>query len=144
MADTIERAKDLWRRREALKKGLAGVGDLRPGSLVGRFRKCGKANCHCAAEGSAGHGPSWSLTRVVHGKTVTKIIPAGEAVERTRRQIAEYRRFRALTRELVEVSEKLCDAELRQAEATPEKEVAKKGGSKKSSPRKSALRSKRS
>jgi hypothetical protein len=81
---------------------------------------------------------------VVDGKTVTKIIPAGTAVERTRRQIAEYRRFRALMRELLEVSERLCDAQLAQGEAAPEKEVAKKGGSKKSSPRKSAPRSKRS
>jgi hypothetical protein len=32
----------------------------------------------------------------VKGKTVTRIIPTGPAVERTRHQIAEYRRFRAL------------------------------------------------
>jgi hypothetical protein len=144
MADTVEKAKEFTRRREALKKNLADIGDMRPGSLVERYRKCGKPSCHCAAAGSEGHGPSWSLTRGVGGKTLTKIIPAGAAVERTRRQIAEYRRFRVLTRELVEVSEKLCNAQLAAGEAATEEGAAKKGGSKKPSPRKSAPRSKRS
>ena len=35
------------------------------------------------------------------GKTVTRIIPTGPAVERTQHQIAEYQRFRTLVRELV-------------------------------------------
>ena len=144
VADTVEKAKELARRREALKRDLAGIGDMRPGSLVGRYRKCGKASCHCAATGSAGHGPSWSLTREVEGKTVTKIIPPGAAVERTRVQIAEYRRFRALTREVVEVSEKLCDAQLAAGEVATEQEAAKKRGSKKPSRRKSSPRSKHS
>ena len=144
MADAIEKAKELVRRREALKRELAGVGDMRPGSLVGRYRRCGKPSCHCAGAGSAGHGPSWSLTREVDGKTVTKIIPPGTAVERTRAQIAEYRRFRALTREVVELSEKLCNAQLAAGEAATEQGAAKKGGSKKLSRRKSPPRSKRS
>jgi hypothetical protein len=144
VADTIGKAKEFVRRREALKKDLAGIGDMRPGSLVGRYRKCGKPNCHCAGAGSVGHGPSWSLTREVEGKTVTKIISPGAAVEQTRAQIAEYRRFRALTRELVEVSEKRCDAQLASGEAATEEGAAKKGGSKKPSRRKSAPRSRRS
>jgi hypothetical protein len=68
---------------------LSTLGDLRPGSLVDRYRKCGKPNCHCAAEEAGGHGPSWSLTRQLGGKTITKIIPV-TAVPQTRQQIAEY------------------------------------------------------
>ncbi len=101
--------QELRRRRDEIRDELARVGDLRPGSLVGRYRRCGKPNCRCAREGEEGHGPSWSLTRAVDGRTVTRIIPA-DAVERTRGQIAEHRRFRALAGELVEVSEELCDA----------------------------------
>jgi len=37
-------------------------------------------------------------------------------VERTRRQIAEYQRFRALAPELVAVSEQLCELQLRPTE----------------------------
>jgi hypothetical protein len=51
----------------------------------------------------------------VRGKTVTRIIPKGAAVEQTLTQIAEYHRFRDLVRQLVGVSEQICEAELRQA-----------------------------
>jgi hypothetical protein len=116
-----------------LKARIAEVGDLRPGSLVERYRRCGKAGCHCAGIGEAGHGPSWSLTREVGGKTVTRVIPAG-AVTQTREQIAEYRRLRALVRELVETSEQLCDAKLEAGEAASD-EATKKGASRKLSRR---------
>lgn len=142
MPSPAERVEQLRRQREELKARMAVVGDLRPGSLVERYRRCGKAACHCAGKGAAGHGPSWSLTREVGGKTVTRVIPAG-AVAQTREQIAEHRGFRALVRKLVETSEQLCDAKLQAGEATSD-EAAKKGGSKKPSPRKSRPRSKRS
>jgi len=134
--------RQLQQRRDQIKAELAEIGDLRPGSLVGRYRKCGKPNCHCAGPDSAGHGPSWSLTRNVHGKTVTKIIPL-PAVAQTKAQIAECRRFRQLTRELVEVSEQLCDIQLTASKAVWQEGV-KKGASKKTSTRKSRPRSKRS
>ena len=102
-------ADALRERRDEIRDELASVGDLRPGSLVGRYRRCGKPTCHCAREGDGGHGPSWSLTHAVAGRTVTRIIPP-EAVPRTRQQIAEYQRLRRLTGELVEVSEGLCEA----------------------------------
>lgn len=126
-------AEGLAERRVALKQAIAELGDLRPGQLTGRFRKCGKANCHCATPGDPGHGPSWSLTRVVNGKTVTRIIPAGPAVAQTKAQLEEYRRLRQLTHELVEVSEALCDASL--ARPVVASEEAKKKGSKTSSKR---------
>lgn len=132
----------LRRRRNQICEELASIGDLRPGSLVARYRKCGKPNCHCAQEEGGGHGPSWSLTRKVNGKTVTKIIPPG-AVSQTQEQITEYRRLRRLTGELVEVSEGLCDLMLADSKAATEG-AGKKGASKKGSARKLALKSKHS
>jgi hypothetical protein len=140
MADGSERLGKLRERREDLKRELAAVGEMRPGALVGRYRKCGKPSCHCAQMEAGGHGPSWSLTRVVAGKTVTKIIPAA-AVDDTQAQIAEHRRFRDLTRELVDVSEQICDANLA---AAPQAQAAKKGGSKRRLRAKSAPKSRRS
>jgi len=49
--------KALHEKREQLKAGLAQISDLRRGSLIARFRKCGKPNCHCAQKDSPGHGP---------------------------------------------------------------------------------------
>jgi hypothetical protein len=113
----------LLQQREQLKSQLAAVGDMRPGSLVPRYRKCGKSSCHCAKKGTEGHGPSYSLTHAVRGKTVTNVIPAGPAVERTREQINEYRRFRQLVQQLIAVSEKICDLQLRQQQPQkPEEE----------------------
>jgi len=133
---------DLRRRRDAIREELARIGDLRPGSLVGRYRRCGKPTCHCAREGDGGHGPSWSLTRALRGRTVTRIIPAG-AVERTHGQIAEHRRLRRLTAELVEVSELLCEALLATPGTVPD-EAAKKGASRAPSRPSSSPRSSRS
>jgi len=76
-------------KRDPLKARLVEIGDMRPGSLVERFRKCGKPTCHCAEGGTPGHGPGYSLTHAVDGKTVTRVIPKGVAVEHTRQQIAE-------------------------------------------------------
>ena len=59
----------LSRQRDALRAQLVSVGDMRPGSLVARYRKCGKPSCRCAGQGERGHGPSWSLTHAVEGKT---------------------------------------------------------------------------
>lgn len=111
----------LQSKRDQLKVRLAEMGDMRPGSLVERFRKCGRPTCHCAEKKSPGHGPCYSLTHSVEGKTVTRIIPQGAAVERAREQIAEYHRFRHLVRELIVVSEQICDARMPSVGQTPVK-----------------------
>jgi hypothetical protein len=113
-------------KRHQLTASLAGVEDLRPGFLTARFRKCGKRNCHCAQKDSPGHGPSYSLTHRLAGKTVTQVIPQGPAVERAKAQIAEYHRFRNLVRELILVSEQICSARVRNAETLPANEAKKK------------------
>ena len=131
---SLPELSELTRQRRNLQDQLATLGDLRPGSLTPRYRKCGKPTCHCANEGDPGHGPSWSLTWTVEGKTQTRIIPA-EAVEQTQAQIAEYRRARTLTRELFEVSTRMCDVQLEAVKATQKKTSSQR------SSRKSAARS---
>jgi|SRR5579872_975511 len=108
-------------KRDQLTAAIAQVGDMRPGSLVARFRKCGKPSCHCSKKGDQGHGPSYSLTHPVAGKTMTRVIPAGPAVDLTRRQLEEYHRFRTLIQQLIAVSEQICDSQLRQpVDAVPD------------------------
>ena len=136
---TPQLLEELTHKQAELRAVLSRAADMRPGSLVQRYRVCGKPGCHCAQPGARGHGPSWSLTREVAGKTVTKVIPP-QAVEATRAQIAEYKRFRAIIKELVETSERLCDARLAEAAAASQ-EAAKKGASKRSSRRRSSRRS---
>jgi hypothetical protein len=116
----------LREKREQLTASLARIDDLRPGFLSARFRKCGKPNCHCAQKGSPGHGPSYSLTHRLGGKTITQVIPQGPAVERTKAQLSEYRRFRHLVRELISVSEQICSAQLREEETVSTTKAKKK------------------
>src|ERR1700732_338877 len=123
MTISLEALRD---RRDQLAASLARVDDVRPVSLPAPFGKCVKPNCHCAQRDSSGHGPSYSLTHRVGGKTVTQVIPQGPAVERAKAQIAEYRRFRNLVRELIVVSEQICSAQVRDGEALPGSEAKKK------------------
>ena len=111
---------EAWREKcDQLTASLIRIDDLRPGFLTARFRRCGKPNCHCARKDSPGHGPSYSLTHRVPGKTVTQVIPQGISLERTKAQLTEYRRFRHLVRELITVSEPICSAQLRETPAEP-------------------------
>lgn len=120
----------LRKHKKHLLNQIVSFPDFRPGSLIGRYRKCGKLQCHCAREDSPGHGPCWSLTRTVNGKTVTKIIKP-EAVETSTHQIAEYHRFQQVIHELVETNVKICDTLLEvDADEQEGPEGAEKGGSK--------------
>ena len=55
-----------------------------------------------------GHGPSLRLTYKRYGRTITEALPTPASVRKAQRETAEFRRFRGLSRELVEVSGKLC------------------------------------
>ena len=95
-------------RRAELYAQLAEVGDFRRGSLNAVYRKCGKPNCACAAPDHPGHGPQWDLTRKVSGRTRTEHLKPGPALEKARREVAEYQRFRDLCGQVAEVNEQIC------------------------------------
>jgi len=114
-------------RDRELKAHIAQLGEMRPGSLVECYRKCGKPNCHCARPGGRGHGPLWMVTHAVEGKTVSRAVPSGPALEQTRAQIAEYQRFRKLTRALVVTNEQICNARLEESSQVSSSEIKKNG-----------------
>jgi hypothetical protein len=95
-------------RRAELLRALADLRDMRPGSVVGAVFRCGKPSCHCARAEDPGHGPNLRLTYKWHGKTVTEALPTPAAVCKAEREIADFREYQRLGRELVEVNEKIC------------------------------------
>jgi hypothetical protein len=111
-------------RRSELLHALSNLKDMRPGSVVGAVFRCGKPTCHCARREDPGHGPNLRLTYKWHGKTVTEALPNPAAVRKAEREIAEFREYQRLGRELVEVSEKIC--RLRPIEEQPLEEQEKK------------------
>lgn len=125
-------------RRSLLQEQLAHVGDLRLGSLIHRYRRCGKPTCACADPGHTGHG-GWIISKSIGRKTVMSTVPNEEDLPRVRQQLEEGRRFWRLAQEFAEVSDELSRRKLSEASAKGE---AKKGASRKSSRTKSQRRSK--
>jgi len=106
--DVAGELEALEARRAELYAQLAGVGDFRRGSLSAVYRKCGKPNCACAAPGHPGHGPQWNLTRKVSGRTRTEHLKPGPELDKARREVAEYQRFRDLCGQVAECNEQIC------------------------------------
>jgi hypothetical protein len=100
---------DLEQQRAQLYARLAATGDFRPGSINPTYRKCGKPNCACARPGHPGHGPRWLWTRSEAGKTRTRQLAPAE-LEKVRAELAAYREFAALSQQIVEVNEVICEA----------------------------------
>ena len=101
---------ELEAERDRLYAQLSTVGDFRRGSLNEARRKCGKPNCACAVPGHPGHGPQWNLTRKAGGRTRTVHLRPGPELEKARREVAEYERFRDLVGQVTEVNEAICSA----------------------------------
>jgi hypothetical protein len=129
---------DLERQRAELYDRLAAAGDLRPGSINATYRKCGKPNCACAQPGHRGHGPRWLWTRSAGGRTRTRQLTQAE-LDKVRAELANYRQFTALSEEIVEVNEAICEA--RPVPPAGEQPPASPAGERGGSPRRSRRRS---
>ena len=121
-------------RRDQLRRQLAAIGDLRPGSLVRNYRKCGKPTCRCAAKDHPGHGPYWLLTAKVGGKTRSRSIPA-KHVQAVKAWIAECQRLRRLVAELIAVSDDLCQSKLSPGSSAVRKKPARRSSPRPSKPK---------
>ncbi len=112
-------------QKDQILQKISELNDFRQGSLSPRYRKCGKSYCHCAKEGSKGHGPLWMTTRSVGGKTISKAIPK-EKVDITFKQIDRFHQFQKLVHEYIKTNIKICDARLEEGKAAS-REAEKKG-----------------
>ena len=102
--------RELEEQRGRLYAQLAAIGDFRRGSVTENYRRCGKVNCACAQPDHRGHGPRFLWTRSVPGsRTRGRQLAPGE-VGKVRRELAGYQQFAALTGQIVEVNEAICEA----------------------------------
>src|SRR5690348_3734119 len=101
---------ELEAERDRLYAQISAVGDFRRGSVSENYRKCGKPNCACAQPGHPGHGPRMLWTRSGgQGKTVGRQLAADE-VEKVRAELARHAEFTEISRRIVEVNERICEA----------------------------------
>jgi hypothetical protein len=127
----------LEEERTRLHEELVGVGDFRQGSVYSVHRPCGKPHCACAEPGHPGHGPLHLMSKSVAGKTVTKSVSA-TALEKVQQEVGNYKRFRSLVDEIVDVNEQICDERPVPSTGTAKAvEDGQKRGSKKPSRRRS-------
>ena len=114
---------------------------MRRGSVSERYVKCNRSGCPCGEDADARHGPYFSLSRVVKGKTQSRWLDSEQA-KIVRAQVEAGQQFRRNVDAYWEGCEQWADAQLDVTEATPQ-EVAQKGGSKRPSTSKSSAKSKR-
>ena len=96
--------KKLERRIEAIKKELMELGEMRPGALSEQFNVCGTPNCRCKDPVKPQrHGPYYQISFTRGGRSKTEFVKK-ENLEEVREQLANFKTFKALTEEWVELS----------------------------------------
>ncbi len=115
-----------------LLRAFSELGDLRPGSIIGFVRRCGKPSCPCAQPDDPGHGPTLRLTYKVQGKTISEALPTPIALRKAEQEIAEFRKYQQLSHAFVQVNEQLCHLRPVEETLTPQEKKRRKPSSKKS------------
>ena len=99
---------------ENLKQQFAELGPMHPGSLSEQYNVCGKPDCRCKdAKKPQKHGPYYQLSFTWRGKGRTRFVRA-ERLAEVRRKIDNYKRFRELTDEWVDLVVELEQQERQQ------------------------------
>lgn len=105
-----------WQARiKEIQKIISKLGEMRPGSVSMQYNVCGNPTCRCKdKENPQKHGPYYQLSYTHKGKSTTEFVKA-ENVDEIKQQVANFREFKKLTEEWVDLSVKI--AKLRKKEA---------------------------
>jgi hypothetical protein len=102
---TEKSTKALRQRQKALFKRLPPLQAILRGSLVERYKRCGKPGCKCA--NGPGHGPKYYLT-VSYPKRRPEMdyVPA-EFQEKVKEYLENYRKTKQILEEISEINREL-------------------------------------
>jgi len=101
----------LQREIERIKKELAELGDLRPGSLSKQYNVCGKPACRCKASPPVKHGPYYQVSYTRKGRSSSMFVRGGQ-VTRVRQQLKNYTKLRGLVNRWIEAGTELSNLRL--------------------------------
>jgi hypothetical protein len=104
-----EELKSLEREKAKLLRKLESVGDMRKGSLSVRFQKCGKSPCACDDPKHPGHGPIYSLSTPILGKTKIRNYKLGTELAKIQNELKNYKVFKETSKALIEVNQEICE-----------------------------------
>lgn len=109
--DTDKSTLALRRRKRLLLAQLKTWPDGLRASLVERFSRCGKANCHCHHGGDK-HGPFYYLTQCLAvGKVNKFLLKSAARQQAARRAIDHYRQLQEHLEELSQINAELLRRE---------------------------------
>ncbi len=92
------------RRIAQLKRQLAELGRMHPGTLTEQYNVCGTPGCHCKDhKDPRKHGPYYQLSFSRRSKSTSRFVRS-ERVQIMREKVANYKRFRELTNEWVDLA----------------------------------------
>lgn len=107
--------KQIQHQIETVKKQIAELGPMHPGSLSEQFNVCGNPGCRCKdPKDPQRHGPYYQLSYTWRGKSSTRFVRQ-ESVAKMREKVSNYKRFRELVNECVDLSLELEQLERAQA-----------------------------
>jgi hypothetical protein len=97
-----------WQERiRKIKEELLNLGDMRPGALSEQYNVCGNPTCRCKdPKNPQKHGPYYQLSYTHQGKSTTEFVKKTD-VSNVRSQIRNYRKFKKLTDDWVDLSVKI-------------------------------------
>jgi len=102
---TEKTTKALRQRQKALLRRLPPLQAILRGSLVERYKRCGKPGCKCA--NGPGHGPKYYLT-VSYPKRKPEMdyVPA-EFQKKVKEYLENYRKTKEILEEITEINREL-------------------------------------
>jgi len=101
---SLDKIQKALQERKRLAKQLPDFTEILRGTLVERYRRCGRPNCHCAKRGDPGHGPAYYLTvTVTAGETVQVYVPKDQK-EEVERWIENFRGIRQTLEEISSIN----------------------------------------
>lgn len=86
-----------------IKRALAALGDLRPGTLSTQFNVCGNPTCRCKADPPKKHGPYYQVSYTRKGKSRTEFVRK-ENLPSVRKQIRNYDKLRQMIDQWLDLS----------------------------------------
>ena len=122
----------LEQQRSSILGQILELGDFRSGSITAINGRCGKPNCRCHQPNQPGHGPNFRLTRKINGKSVSETFTSAVELRKAQHEVDAFHRFQLLSRELLEVNEKICRARPVADTLSPEEKKRRKPFSRKS------------
>jgi len=98
---------------EEIKRQIAALDDLRPGSISEQYNVCGKKGCRCKADPPEKHGPYYQLSYTRKGKSSSMFVKK-EKVAEVKRQVENYRLLKSLVDRWVDLAIELADLKMKE------------------------------